>query len=241
MQTAYDGMVPECDTPGEVKGIWWGLLEKGQCLQGIIHYNGNYINVRYRYTDIKFTDTDTDKEADADTYRVKELIPEKLKFEIVAGYLNNYKSPICAVLFMFGTAGNVIIIIIITCNRDMRTVPNMYNLSLAINDIIYLTVLFSVFLPYSAKWLRCDFMCIFLPFCFHMSISLTAYSIAVLGFQRYSVTVYPLHVRFSSQTTWRATGATICGVWIMAALFAIPSTRNNFVLWFLLIFMVFIL
>jgi hypothetical protein len=35
--------------------------------------------------------------------------------------------------------------------------------------------------------------------------------------------VNPLHVRFSSQPTWRATGVTICGVWIVAALFAVPA------------------
>jgi len=213
--------------------MWWGVLEKGQCLQGVIHYYGDYKNIRYRYTHIKVTDkntdtetdTDTDADSDADTGR-KQFNEMLIKFD---RYLSNYKLPICAVFFIFGTTGNVIIIIIITCNKDMRTVPNMYILNLAISDIIYLTVLFFAVLTDSAKWLRFDIMCIFLPFCFHMSISLTAYSIAVLGFQRYRVTVYPLQVRFSSQPTWRATGATICGVWIVAALFAIPSARKNYI------------
>jgi hypothetical protein len=35
--------------------------------------------------------------------------------------------------------------------------------------------------------------------------------------------VNPFHVRVSSQPKWRTTGATICGVWIVAAIFAIPS------------------
>jgi len=72
IQTAYEGMVPECDTPSEVNGIWWGVLEKGQCLQGNIHYYGDYKNIRYRYTHINVTDTDVD--ADADTKR--EVITE---------------------------------------------------------------------------------------------------------------------------------------------------------------------
>jgi hypothetical protein len=37
--------------------------------------------------------------------------------------------------------------------------------------------------------------------------------------------VKPLHVVVSSQPTWRATGATICGVWIVAALLAVPVAR----------------
>jgi hypothetical protein len=39
--------------------------------------------------------------------------------------------------------------------------------------------------------------------------------------------VKPLHVRVSSQLTWRATGATICGVWIVAALFAVPAAVSK--------------
>jgi len=48
-----------------------------------------------------------------------------------------------AVPFIFGTTGNVILLITIICYKDMRTVPNMYILNLAISDTIYLTVLFS--------------------------------------------------------------------------------------------------
>ena len=31
IQTADRDIAPECDTPSEVKGLWWGVLEKGQC------------------------------------------------------------------------------------------------------------------------------------------------------------------------------------------------------------------
>jgi Leucine-rich repeat (LRR) protein len=33
IQIAFEGIAPECDTPSEVEGIWWGVLEKGQCLK----------------------------------------------------------------------------------------------------------------------------------------------------------------------------------------------------------------
>jgi lysylphosphatidylglycerol synthetase-like protein (DUF2156 family) len=35
--------------------------------------------------------------------------------------------------------------------------------------------------------------------------------------------VNPFHIRVSAQPTWRVAVATICGVWIVAALFALPS------------------
>jgi hypothetical protein len=71
-------------------------------------------------------------------------------------------------------------------------------------------------------------MCVFLPFCYRFSVGLTIYSIAVLSIQRYTVTVNPLYVRVSSQPTWCATVATISGMWIMAALFAIPGARSRY-------------
>jgi uncharacterized membrane protein YozB (DUF420 family) len=40
--------------------------------------------------------------------------------------------------------------------------------------------------------------------------------------------VYPLQVRVSSQPTWRATVATIFGVWIVAGLFAIPGAQSRY-------------
>ena len=45
--------VPECEKPREVKGMWWGVLQKGQCLEGNIQYYGDYKNTSYSYTDNK--------------------------------------------------------------------------------------------------------------------------------------------------------------------------------------------
>jgi hypothetical protein len=192
-----------------VKGLWWGVLEKGQCLQDHIHYYGDYKNTNFRHTYI-YTERDQKKKIDlAD---------------------RPYEFPVVAMFFVFGTTANVILIIIITRNKDMRTVPNMYILNLAISDMIFLTLLF-----YAAcanvihvLWLKGEFMCAFLPFCYRMSGLLTMYSITVLSIQRYRVTVNPFQVRISLQPTWRATVFNICGVWIVAALFAIPAARSRY-------------
>jgi hypothetical protein len=107
----------------------------------------------------------------------------------------------------------------------------MYNLNMAISDIIYLTVLFSeVFAnKITHKWLEGEIMCMFLPFCRRLSVGLSAYSVVVLSIQRYRVTVYLFQVRVSSQSTCRVAVPTIFGVWIVAALFAVPSVLSKFV------------
>jgi hypothetical protein len=108
----------------------------------------------------------------------------------------------------------------------MRTVPNMYILNLAISDIIYLTVILSEAFTnrITDKWTEGDFLCRFLTFCRRLSVGLSVYSVAVFGFLRYRVVTH-----LSFKLTWRDTVATISGVWIVAALFAVPTALSDYV------------
>jgi len=217
IRTGYESWVPECDTPSEVKGMWWGLLEKGQCLEGNIQYYGDYKNTSYSYS-VPTEDPDTD--------------PRKNSKEhgFVSRFLKQYQVLVYAFPFIFGTTGNVILFIIIIFNKDLRIVPNMFILNLAISDIIYLTVLFSEACAnrISSTWLEGEFLCRFLAFCRRLPVGLSAYSVAVYSIQRYRVTVDSFCVRVSPQAACRVTVATICGVWIVAALFAVPSALSNY-------------
>jgi hypothetical protein len=211
-------MVPICDTPSEVRGMWWGVLERGQCLQGDIQYWGDYRNTGYKYIPIEGINKDTNAD-----------INKKHVFHApLHAAAEQYVLSVSAVLFIIGAIGNVMIIII-TCSKELRSVPNMYILTLAVSDIIYLMVLFLGVLRYgiSITWLRGEISCKFIAFCDRMSVGLTAYCVAVISFQRYRVIVNPLHVHASSQPTWRNTGVIICGLWIVAALFAIPAALST--------------
>jgi len=218
IQTVYWMLVPKCDTPSGVKGMGWRVLEKGQCLDGNIQYFGDYKNTSYSEYDIE------DQE-----YEYKEEYGNDDDDDDDDVYLKQYQVLVYAAPFIFGTTSNVILLIIIICNKDMRTVPNMYILNLAISDIIYLTVLFSEACAnrITDTWANHEFLCIFLPFCRRMSVGLSAYSVALYSFQRYRVTVRPFQVHVSSQPKWRGIVATFCGVWTVAALFAIPSNLSR--------------
>jgi len=67
----------------------------------------------------------------------------------------------------------------------------------------------------------------FFSVCRRMSVGLSVYSVALYSIQRYRVIVNPLQVRLSSPPTRRNIVATFCGVWIVAALFAVPSTLSK--------------
>jgi hypothetical protein len=83
-----------------------------------IYYYGDYKITSYSYTPTEDTDIDVCED------------PSNLSKYVQA--------PAYTVLFIFGTTGNVILLIIIICNKEMRTVPNMYILNLAISDMISL-------------------------------------------------------------------------------------------------------
>jgi hypothetical protein len=206
--TVYWGGVPECKTPSEVEGMGWEVLEKGQCLDGIIEYYGDYNSTTY----IK---NDTDG---------------KFFYEYNDNFFKKYQVSLYAIPFIFGTITNVILLIIIIGNKDMRTVPNMYLLNLVISDIINLTALLSEACSniITEKWIDDNILCTFFPFCRRLSVGISAYSLAVFSLQRYRVTVNPLQVHVSSPPTWRVTLAKICGVWIVAALFAVPSALSKY-------------
>jgi hypothetical protein len=137
-----------------------------------------------------------------------------------------YQAPVYTFPFIFGTTSNVILLIIIISNKDMRPIPNMYIINLAISYITYFMVLFSEACAnrISDTWLDCKFMGTFLSFCRCLSM----YSADVLSNKRYRVTVNPSHVHVSSPPTWRSNVATICGIWIVATLFAVPSAISNY-------------
>jgi len=210
----------QCDTPSEVKGKRWGVLEELQCLEGNTQYYGDCKNTSCNKNVITVPITHNHTDQNTDT-KQQQFFPR---------FLKQYQVPVYAVPFIFGTVSNVILLIIIICNKDMRTVPNMYIINLATSNIIYLTVLFSDVGAnrISDSWLKGDVMCTFLPFCRRMSVGLSTYSLALYVFQLYRITVIPFQARVSSPPTWRVTVATICGVWIVAALFAIPSALSKY-------------
>jgi phage shock protein PspC (stress-responsive transcriptional regulator) len=65
---------------------------------------------------------------------------------------------------------------------------------------------------------------VFLTFFYRFSVGLSAYSVALLSIHRYRSTVSPSHVRVSSHISWRAAVAIFRRLWIVATLFALPST-----------------
>ena len=82
--TVFWEEVPVCDTPSEVMGRWWGLLEKGQCLEGNILYYGDYKSTRYSYKSISLPITKACTDHKTDTKQ----------HQLVSRFLKQYQVPV---------------------------------------------------------------------------------------------------------------------------------------------------
>ena len=106
----------------------------------------------------------------------------------------------------------------------------MYILNLAISDMLLLMQVFSFIALFTLRSSEntSAYNCTFIALFSQTSFGMSAYSVALLSIQRYNVTVNPFHVRVSSQLKRGVTVATICGVWIVAALFSVPTALSKY-------------
>jgi hypothetical protein len=202
--TGTSDKAPECDSPSEVEGMWWGVLQHSQCLHDNISFHGDNGSEYYEY-------------ADGDDI-----------YESIYWFIKYVQSPVYAILFTFGATVNVIILIIIVCNKEMHTVPNIYILNLAISDLIFVIINLPLAQAdmMSDEWQYGEFLCKFFAFSCSFSLGLSPYSVTLLSIQRYKLTVNPIQIHVHSPVTWRVTAGTICGLWFLASLFALPSALS---------------
>ncbi|XP_069694839.1 uncharacterized protein [Periplaneta americana] len=189
-----------CESPEEVLGMWWDVLGKAQCTNGSIVFEEGYKSIVRNFVY-------------GDGYYAKLIFYE-------------YVEPaIYTLLFIFGTVGNVAVLVVIICNSDMHTVPNAYVMNLAVSDLMLLAVntIYIYIDTRSESWQIGDDLCKVFGFLRHSSIGVSAYLISVMSIQRYQVISRPLHNRHQSMTRI-VTIATILGVWTICSLFTIPYT-----------------
>jgi len=160
--TFYDDKSPECVTPSKVKGESLGDLEKHPSLQD---------NMGFIF-DLDFESHEIEKQMS--------ILIELYEF------IRRVRIPVDYVLSIFGITGNVTLIII-TCDKDMRNIPNMYILILGISDLSFLTSIFltnTIALLIPNTWDINYIVVLVSQFSFQMAVGLKAYSVIVLSFQR---------------------------------------------------------
>ncbi|KAK3612587.1 hypothetical protein CHS0354_042089 [Potamilus streckersoni] len=125
--------------------------------------------------------------------------------------------------FLVGTVGNLIVICTILKDYKQRTNTTMFLVSLAVSDILFL----SVCVPYettrhfTVEWNLGNIFCKFSGFIEMMTALLTVLNLSVVSVERYVAIVHPLRSRY--MCTIGNLKKLIPSVWILAAVLSSPT------------------
>ncbi|XP_028292496.1 cholecystokinin receptor [Gouania willdenowi] len=127
-----------------------------------------------------------------------------------------------SLIFFLSVFGNLLIIVVLTVNKRMRTVTNTFLLSLAVSDLMI-----AIFcMPFSLiPNIRKDFlfgaaMCKIVSYLMGISVSISTFSLVAIAIERYSAICNPLKSRVwqTRSHAYRVIAAT----WVLALIIMIP-------------------
>ncbi|CAJ0600277.1 unnamed protein product [Cylicocyclus nassatus] len=119
-------------------------------------------------------------------------------------------------IFLLSVIGNVLVIVVILQQRAMRSITNIYLMNLAITDLMLSVVCMppTLFSMVMNCWIFGNLLCKVFAYLQPMVVTASAYTLAVIAFERYYAICRPLHSRIW-QTRSHAY-AMIMLVWVIA-------------------------
>lgn len=135
-------------------------------------------------------------------------------------------------IFVLGTIGNGTVIYIFYQHKSMRTVANVYILSLAAGDLalIFISVPFVSTIYTFESWPYGLAVCKISEFARDLSIGVTVFTLTTLSVQRYTATHHP--IRYLSHKGRNTLTQANSFIWALSILLAAPGAYNSYLLEF---------
>ena len=125
----------------------------------IMNISQNVVDNETKYNIGILPDSFFNNASDNDTISTFGTVPEPPLYLLVT------ISSLMAIIFIVGIVGNIVVVIVIGCNRNMRSVVNTYLMNLCVADLLLLILCMPAALSeLIAKdaWIFGEFMCKFL-------------------------------------------------------------------------------
>ncbi|CAG05857.1 unnamed protein product, partial [Tetraodon nigroviridis] len=127
-----------------------------------------------------------------------------------------------SLIFLVSVIGNLLIIVVLTVNKRMRTVTNTFLLSLAVSDLMMAVFCmpFTLIPSILKDFIFGAAMCKTVSYFMGISVSISTFSLVAIAIERYSAICNPLKSRVwqTRSHAYRVIAAT----WVMAILIMIP-------------------
>ncbi|XP_067119149.1 neuropeptide CCHamide-1 receptor-like [Centruroides vittatus] len=146
--------------------------------------------------------------------------------------LETYILPIIfAVIFFVGLIGNGTLVYIFLHNRTMRSVPNIYIMSLALGDLIVIVgnVPFTSTIYLFDAWPYGEFICKLSEFLRDVSIAVTVLTLTMLSVDRYIAIALPIQ-KVTGSHAKTLTVVIAIFIWCVSVAISVPGAYYSFLL-----------
>ncbi|XP_071953103.1 trissin receptor-like isoform X2 [Antedon mediterranea] len=130
-------------------------------------------------------------------------------------------------VFVTGCCGNILVLFSIHRCRQLKGVPAMLLVSLAVADFLVCLIIVpaEMYTFYATEFHMGPFVCKFLTLLHQLVFACSSFTLTLISIERLYVVKYPLQAR--SVITTRRARFVIAGVWLTAALCAVPNTYRQ--------------
>ncbi|XP_067119151.1 neuropeptide CCHamide-1 receptor-like [Centruroides vittatus] len=138
---------------------------------------------------------------------------------------------VLVIVFLVGTLGNGTLLYIFLKNKSMRSVPNMFIISLSIGDLIVIigSVPFIGTVYIVESWPYGELICKLSEFLKDVSVGVTVLTLTVLSIDRYLATVVPMQ-KYKNPHSKYSTFFITVGIWCASIGLAVPGAHYSYIL-----------
>ncbi|XP_029018341.1 neuropeptide Y receptor Y8b [Betta splendens] len=119
-----------------------------------------------------------------------------------------------------GLVGNACLVLVVTRNKEMRNVTNVFIVNLSCSDILMCVVCLPVTIIYTLMdhWVLGEALCKLTPFVQCISVSVSVHSLVLIAAERYQLIVHPTGWKPAVSQSYMAVALT----WMVACLISVP-------------------
>ncbi|XP_076101251.1 LOW QUALITY PROTEIN: neuropeptide Y receptor type 2-like [Mytilus galloprovincialis] len=124
------------------------------------------------------------------------------------------------VIFILGVSGNCLVVFVVVCKKEMRTVINIFITNLAVSDILLclLAVPFTPISYYLQSWVFGEFFCHLLSMTLAICVYVSTLTSTIIAVIRYRAIVYPLKPPLQISNCFRI----IFIIWLISISISVP-------------------